>query len=56
MLRQTETARGNLSFFLGGKGPTECNDWKPNIDAVRAAITYVLSTGRLEPGTGAERT
>ena len=44
MLNQTETARGNLSFHLGGKAPTDSEKWTSNMDAVRATIKYVIST------------
>ena len=34
MLAQTETRRGNLSFYLGGKAPSDPEKWTPNMDAV----------------------
>ena len=52
MLRQTETARANLSFYVGGKAPTDPATWTPNMDAVKATIRYCMSTGRLDPETG----
>ena len=47
MLQQTETKMGCLSFFLGGKAPTDPASWKPNLAAVRAAVQYTIATGRL---------
>jgi hypothetical protein len=48
MLEQTETRRGNLSFFLGGKTHADPPEWTPNLDAVKATIKYAISTGRLD--------
>jgi hypothetical protein len=48
MLQQTDTRRGNLSFYLGGKAPTDPDQWTPNIDAVRATVSYATATRRLE--------
>lgn len=48
MLRCTETKRGNISFFLGGKAPSDGPDWKPNLKAVQATIRFALATGRLK--------
>jgi ribonuclease HI len=48
MLQCTDTHRGNLSFFLGGKSPTDDQDWKPNLEAARASIRFAITTGRLE--------
>lgn len=47
MLLQTDTRRGNLSFFLGGKTATDPPGWKPNMNAVQATIRYAMKTGRL---------
>lgn len=33
MYQCTETQKGNISFFLGGKGPSDGPDWKPNMKA-----------------------
>lgn len=52
MLRQTETRRGNLSFWLGGRGVSDPETWEPNMKAVRATIKYAIATGRLEKETG----
>jgi hypothetical protein len=40
--------RGNLSFFLGGKSPSDKQQWTPNLEAVRASIRFAISTGRLD--------
>jgi hypothetical protein len=48
LLEQTETRRGNLSFFLGGKTRADPPEWTPNLDAVKATIKYAISTGRLD--------
>ena len=48
MLEQTEARRGSLSFYLGGKAPSDPEKWTPNMDAVRATIKYVIATGRLD--------
>ncbi|KAL9483343.1 hypothetical protein ACSS6W_002132 [Trichoderma asperelloides] len=41
MLRCTDTRRGNLSFYLGGKSAK----WKPNMAAVYATVRFVMATG-----------
>jgi hypothetical protein len=51
MLAQTNTRRGNLSFYLGGKAPSDLEKWAPNMDAVRATIKYAMATGRLNTET-----
>jgi endonuclease/exonuclease/phosphatase family metal-dependent hydrolase/ribonuclease HI len=48
MLAQTDTRRGNLSFYLGGKAPSDPETWTPNTDAVRATIKFAIATGRLD--------
>jgi hypothetical protein len=48
MLEQTETRRGSLSFYLGGKAPSDLEPWAPNMDAVRATVKYAIATGRLD--------
>lgn len=48
MLQQTDTLRGNLSFYLGGRSPSDNEPWTPSMDAVRATVKYAISTGRLE--------
>ena len=48
MPQQTDTRRGSLSFYLGGKAPTNPRQWTPNIDAVRATVKYAIATRRLK--------
>ncbi|KAJ5921579.1 hypothetical protein N7454_009053 [Penicillium verhagenii] len=48
MLQCTQTHRGNISFFLGGKQPADDQKWTPNLEAVRASIRFAIATGRLE--------
>jgi ribonuclease HI len=48
MLQCTHTHRGNISFFLGGKSPLDGENWKPNLEAVRASIRFAIATGRLD--------
>ncbi|KAL3708712.1 hypothetical protein TMatcc_006696 [Talaromyces marneffei ATCC 18224] len=44
----TESRRGNLSFFLGGKSRSDPDRWQPDMKAVQAVIKYAIATGRLE--------
>ncbi|KAI3059595.1 hypothetical protein CBS147353_10533 [Aspergillus niger] len=48
MLQCTNTHRDNISFFLGGKSPSDNQDWTPNLESVRAAIRFAIATGRLD--------
>jgi hypothetical protein len=48
MLQCSRTKIGNLSFFLGGKSAANDDKWKPDMQAVRAAIAFTLATKRLE--------
>ncbi|KAJ6092560.1 hypothetical protein N7486_007849 [Penicillium sp. IBT 16267x] len=48
LLQCTDTYRGNISFFLGGKSPSDDQKWTPNLEAVRASIRFAIATGRLE--------
>jgi len=48
MLQCTDTSRGNISFYLGGKSPTDDKNWAPNMNAVRATIRFAIATGRLD--------
>jgi exonuclease III/ribonuclease HI len=48
MLRCTNTHRSNISFYLGGKSPSDNKDWAPNVKAVRATIRFAMTTGRLD--------
>jgi hypothetical protein len=56
MLQCTDTHRGNISFYLGGKSPSDDKNWKPNIEAVRATIRFAISTGRLDASQPREET
>ena len=62
MRRVHGTRYGNLSFALGGYSTYEregrgidgrVEEWKPNLEAVRATIDFAIATGRLDyvPGT-----
>ncbi|OQV10370.1 hypothetical protein CLAIMM_14383 [Cladophialophora immunda] len=44
----TERHRSNISFFLGGKAPTDDKLWIPNLTVVRATIRFALATRRLD--------
>ena len=48
MLQCTETHRSNISFYLGGKTPTDDKFWTPDLTAVRATIRFAIATGRLD--------
>jgi ribonuclease HI len=48
LLQCTDTQRGNISFYLGGKSPSDDQKWTPNLEAVRATIRFALATGRLD--------
>jgi ribonuclease HI len=48
LLQCSQTHRGNLSFFLGGKSPSDNQQWTPNLEAVRASIRFAIATGRLD--------
>jgi hypothetical protein len=48
MLECTDTHRSNISFYLGGKSPSDKKDWTPNMAAVRATIRFAMATGRLD--------
>jgi hypothetical protein len=37
-----------LSFYLGGRSPSDTEPWTPSMDGVRATVQYAISTGRLE--------
>ena len=45
---QSGTRRGSLSYYLGGKAPSDPQNWTPNMTAVRATIKYAIATGRLD--------
>lgn len=48
LLQCTQTHLENISFFLGGKQPSDDQKWTPNLEAVRATIRFAMATGRLE--------
>ena len=48
MLQCTDTHRSNLSFYLGGKSPSDDRFWSPDIEAVRTTIRFAIATGRLD--------
>lgn len=48
MLQCASTHRGNISFFLGGKSPSDTQNWAPNSEAVRTSIRFAFATGRLD--------
>ena len=48
MVECTDTHRSNISFYLGGKSPSDNKDWTPNMAAVRATIRFAMATGRLD--------
>jgi len=50
MMQYTDTRRGNLSFYLGGKTSSDDDKWTPDANAVRATIQYAIATGRLYEG------
>ncbi|KAH7012757.1 uncharacterized protein B0I36DRAFT_256517, partial [Microdochium trichocladiopsis] len=49
LYQQTDTLRGNLSFFLGGKSIRDTRLWTPAMEAVHATIAYARATQRLDP-------
>lgn len=56
MLRCTVVYRSNMSFYLGGKSPSDNNSWSPNMEAVRATIRFAIATGRLDTSQPQEDT
>ncbi|KAJ5737265.1 uncharacterized protein N7483_002390 [Penicillium malachiteum] len=48
LLQCTDTHRGNISYFLGGKSLADDQNWTPNLEAVRASIRFAIATGRLD--------
>jgi hypothetical protein len=48
MLQCTQTGRGNMSIYLGGKAATDDAKWAPDMDAVRVTIRFAIATGRLD--------
>jgi hypothetical protein len=47
MRQAGQSMMGNLPIFLGGKSGSDGPKWAPNLEAVRAAIKFVMATGRL---------
>jgi hypothetical protein len=43
---------GNLSYFLSGKLASDGPKWIPNLKAVRAAVKFIIATGRLRGKKG----
>jgi hypothetical protein len=56
MLQCTDIYRSNLSFYLGGKSPSDDKSWTPNMEAVRATIRFAIATGRLDASQPQEDT
>ncbi|KAJ5166079.1 hypothetical protein N7492_006375 [Penicillium capsulatum] len=48
LLQCTNIHRGNISFFLGRKSPSDAQNWTPNWEAARASIRLAIVTGRLD--------
>jgi hypothetical protein len=48
MLQYTAEHRGNISFFLGGKSPSDDKTWAPDTKAARTSIRFAIATGRLD--------
>ena len=48
MQRKTGTGTGCLSFHLGGKAPSDPDQWTPDMSAVQATIKYTMATKRLD--------
>ena len=48
MLEQTDTRRGSLSFYLGGKASSDLEPWATSMEAVQATVKYAMATGRLD--------
>ncbi|KAK2006469.1 hypothetical protein LZ32DRAFT_632939 [Colletotrichum eremochloae] len=48
IIQRTDTPRGNLSFYLGGKAASDPNEWSPCMDAVWETIKFAIATGRLD--------
>ncbi len=48
LLQCSDTRRGNLSYYLGGKGASDSEKWAPDTEAVRATVRFTMKTGRLD--------
>lgn len=49
LLQCTRTHRGNLSVCLGGKSPSDDQQWTPNLEAVRASIRFAIARADSTP-------
>jgi hypothetical protein len=63
MLQCTDIHRSNMTFYLGGRSPSDDKNWTsddknwtPNMEAVRAAIHFAIATGRLDTSQPQEDT
>jgi hypothetical protein len=56
LIEQTQTRRGNLSFYLGGKRPSDTEQWTPNMNAIRTTVNFAIATGRLDVEGGQNTT
>ena len=48
ILQCTDIRRSNLSFYLGGKSPSDDRQWPPDMEVVRATIRFAIATGQLD--------
>ncbi|KAK5636394.1 hypothetical protein RRF57_012106 [Xylaria bambusicola] len=46
--QHTGTRRGNMSLYVGGKSPSDDQNWTPNTEAVRATIWFTITTDRVD--------
>jgi hypothetical protein len=49
------TSEDNISRLLGGKSTTDTDDWKPDMGAVRAVISFTLATSTTPPNDNERR-
>ena len=56
MLQCTDVHRSNMSFYLGGKSPSDDKNWMPNMEAVCVTIRFAIATGRLDASQPQEET
>ena len=43
---------GNTAFFLGAKSASDRENWKPELEAIRAVIKYTRETARFKVEAG----
>ena len=55
MYKKWPDKEGNMRFFLGAKSTSDTDKWKPEKEAITAAINYARATLKLDTGVGAER-